>query len=91
MVKLTSSPYFKSFLVTLIVLSFGSIGVLAVMSPECSHCTLVIASKAMLGAKFLASGWIIAGLLFSWDSRMTISEKLRVIRFWNPTAKSPQA
>ncbi len=87
MFKLTSSRYYKSFLVTLVMLSFGFIGVLAIMSPACSHCTLVIASKAMLGAKFLLGGWLFAGALNCWDSRMTISEKLGAFRFYNPTAK----
>ena len=87
MVKLTSSLYYKSFLVTLVILSFGFIGALAIMSPACSHCTLVIANNAMLGAKFLLGGWLFVGALNCWDSRMTISEKLGAFRFCNPTAK----
>ena len=85
MVKLTSSSYFKSFVISLIVLSFVYIGVLAVMSPECIHCTLSIASKAMLGAKILASGWMIAGLLFCWDARASIYSRITILRFWKPT------
>jgi|GEM_PF-2779525 len=91
MVKLTSSPYFKSFLTALIVLSFGSIGVLAVMSPECTHCTLAIASKAMLGAKILLTGWIFAGMLYCWDARTSILARLgSVFRLWSPTTRGSQ-
>lgn len=90
MVKLTSSTYFKAFLAALIVLSFGSIGVLAAMSPECQHCTLSIASKAMLGAKMLSSGWIFAGVLYCWDARTSLLSKLGAFRYWISIAKDTQ-
>lgn len=93
--KLTSSLYFKSFLVALCVLTFGSIGVLAVMDPQCSHCTLSIAYKAMTGAKILAGGWLFAGTIFCWDSRQTIYNKvetgLQLVRTFNSSTKNIKA
>lgn len=75
MLKLTSSLYFKSFLLVLAFLSLGFIGTLAVVDPVCTHCTMSIAYKAMLGAKFLSAGWLFAGALYCWDSRYIIRNR----------------
>ncbi len=77
MVKLTSSPYFKSFMGALVVLSFAFLSALAVANPVCTHCTMVIAHRAMLGATYLAGGWMIAGLFYCWDYRGALSNQLK--------------
>lgn len=92
--KLTASPCFKSYLAALAVLSLGFLGALAMVSPECSHCTLAIADKAMLGARYLLGGWLFAGMLYCWDARVTLLNKLNAarsfIRGWTSTAGDAQ-
>jgi hypothetical protein len=86
MSKLTSSIYFKSFLGTLIVLSFAFIGALAVVEPACNHCTMSIAYKALTGAEYLTGGWLIAAAIYVHDFRQLILSKvvagLLAIRAW---------
>ena len=91
MFKLSSSLYFKFFLAALCILSFGFIGALAVMDPQCSHCTLSLAHKAMTGAKILTGGWLIVGTIIAWDTRRTIHRKFlagfQSMRLYIATAK----
>ena len=74
--KVTTSIYFKSLIATLTVLSFGLLATLAMVDPECSHCTMFIALRAMLAAKVLMVGWLISGAIFAWDARQSIHSRV---------------
>lgn len=64
-------------MVALGLLSLAFIVALAIADPVCTHCTMAIAHRAMLGATYLACGWIFAGALYCWDYRKTIANKLK--------------